>query len=607
MLRKVLVAGIIALCLLGGIVSGNVFAQDASPTVSPTPGLNAPTTISPSPGATFSPAPGLTPPATVAPGATFSPAPGLTPPATLSPGATFSPAPELTPPATLSPGATFSPAPGLTPPATLSPEATLSPTPGLTAPDSTAPSGLQTPVPPGVIAPAPIAPPDASRQEASPATLAEPKIDTGDTAWMLISSALVLLMTPGLAFFYGGLVRSRNVLNTMMMSLLLMALVGVTWTLWGYSLAFDVAKENLNANNFAQGIEQFIGGLDWVFLHNVAADQPDPIGYAGTVPHQAFMVYQMMFAIITPALISGAIVERISFKAYFWFMLLWSTFIYSPLAHWVWGKGWIGALGALDFAGGTVVHISSGVSALVAVWLIGPRKTYPDRPAAPHNVPYVLLGIGLLWFGWFGFNGGSALAAGGLATVAFVTTMVSTAAGGLTWMIVEWVLRAKPTAVGIASGFLAGLVGITPAAGYVSPVGAILIGSITAVCCFYAVSLRAKLQFDDSLDTFGVHGTGGTIGALLTGIFATKAVNSAGDNGLLFGNPGQLWEQFVGVIATYIFAAIGTFVILKILGLFMPLRVKPIVEDQGLDINEHGEEGYGEEFASGLSLTSTRE
>ncbi len=569
MLRKVLVAGIIALCLLGGIVSGNVFAQDASPTVSPTPGLNAPTTISPSPGAALTPTPGLTAPATVSPGATLNPTPGLTAPATISP----------------------------------SPEATLSPTPGLTVPDSTAPSGLPSPAPPGVIAPAPIAPPDASRQEASPATEAAPKIDTGDTAWMLISSALVLLMTPGLAFFYGGLVRSRNVLNTMMMSLLLMALVGVTWTLWGYSLAFDVAKENLNADNFAQGIEQFIGGLDWVFLNNVAADQPDPIGYAGTVPHQVFMVYQMMFAVITPALISGAIVERISFKAYFWFMLLWSTFIYSPLAHWVWGKGWIGALGALDFAGGTVVHISSGVSAVIAVLMIGPRKTYPDRPAAPHNVPYVLLGIGLLWFGWFGFNGGSALAAGGLATVAFVTTMISTAAGGLTWLIVEWVLRGKPTAVGIASGFLGGLVGITPAAGYVTPVGAILIGSITSVCCFYAVSLRAKLQFDDSLDTFGVHGTGGTIGALLTGVFATKAVNSAGDNGLLFGNPGQLWEQFVGVIATYIFAAIGTFVILKILGLFMPLRVKPIVEEQGLDINEHGEEGYGEEFASGLSFT----
>lgn len=436
----------------------------------------------------------------------------------------------------------------------------------------------------------------AQAQEAA----AKNPIDTGDTAWMLVSSALVLLMTPGLAFFYGGLVRSRNVLNTMMMSLILMALVGVTWVLWGYSIAFDVSTPA--TEGFAKGFESLIGGLDWMFLNNVGADKPDPIGYAGTIPHQVFMVYQMMFAIITPALISGAIVERMSFKAYFWFILLWSTFIYSPLAHWVWGRGWLGAMGALDFAGGTVVHISSGVSAVVAAFVIGPRKDFMIKPHAPHNVPYVLLGIGLLWFGWFGFNGGSALASGSLATVAFVATMVATSAGGLTWAVVEWVLRGKPTAVGIASGFLAGLVGITPAAGFVTPIGGLLIGSITAVCCFYAVSLRAKLEFDDSLDTFPVHGVGGTVGAILTGIFATKAVNSAGNDGLLFGNPGQLLTQIIGVVATYIFAAVGTFVILKILGAVMELRVKPAAEDQGLDINEHGEEGYGEEFASGLSV-----
>lgn len=425
--------------------------------------------------------------------------------------------------------------------------------------------------------------------------------DTGDTAWMLASSGLVLFMTPGLAFFYGGLVRSRNVLNTMMMSLLLMALVGVTWVLWGYSLAFDVSTPI--SDGFAKGIEQFIGGLDWVFLNNVTADKPDPIGYAATIPHPVFMVYQMMFAIITPALISGAIVERISFKAYFWFILLWSTFIYSPLAHWVWGRGWLGAIGALDFAGGTVVHISSGVSAVVAAWMIGSRKDFLIKPHAPHNVPYVLLGIGMLWFGWFGFNAGSALGAGSLAAVAFVATMVATSAGGLTWMIMEWILRGKPTAVGIASGFLAGLVGITPAAGFVTPLSAILIGSITAVCCFFAVSLRAKLQFDDSLDTYPVHGVGGTVGAILTGVFATTTVNSAGFDGLLYGNPAQLIPQIVGVVATYIFAAVGTFVILKILSLFMSLRVKPVVEDQGLDINEHGEEGYGQSFASGLSFS----
>lgn len=426
-------------------------------------------------------------------------------------------------------------------------------------------------------------------------------LDTGDTAFMLMSSALVLLMTPGLAFFYGGLVRSRNVLNTMMMSLLLMALVGVSWVFWGYSLAFAPTSITPGADP-AYTSNFLIGSLQWAFLNGVAFDQPDPVGYAGTIPHQVFMIYQMMFAIITPALISGAIVERISFKAYFWFVLLWSTFIYSPLAHWVWGKGWIGTFGALDFAGGTVVHISSGVSAVVAVWMIGSRKNYPSQPTIPHNVPYVLLGIGLLWFGWFGFNAGSALSAGALATVAFVSTSVATSAGGLTWMIFEWVLRGKPTAVGIASGFLAGLVGVTPAAGFVTPVGAILMGSITAVVCFFAVSLRAKFQFDDSLDTYSIHGVGGTIGAILTGIFATKAVNEFGDNGLLFGNPIQLWEQLVGVIATYIFAAVGTFVILKVISLFMPLRVKELAEEQGLDINEHGEEGYGEEFAGGFEL-----
>ena len=431
------------------------------------------------------------------------------------------------------------------------------------------------------------------------AAVASSAIDSGDTAWMLVSSALVLLMTPGLAFFYGGLVRSRNVLNTMMMSLVMMGVIGVTWTLWGYSLAFDVSTPV--SEGFGKGIETFIGGFDWMFLNKVTADTPDPIGYAPTIPHQVFMVYQMMFAIITPALISGAIVERVTFKTYFWFVLLWSTFIYSPLAHWVWGRGWLGAMGALDFAGGTVVHISSGVSAVVAAWMIGPRKDYLNKPHTPHNVPYVLLGIGMLWFGWLGFNGGSALGSGSLATVAFVTTMISAAAGGLTWTIVEWVLRGKPTAVGIASGFLAGLVGITPAAGFVLPVGALLIGSITSVCCFFAVSFRAKLGFDDSLDTFPVHGVGGTVGAILTGVFATKAVNAAGNDGLFAGNPGLIVTQFVGVLATYVFAAVGTFVILKILGQFMELRVASSAEDQGLDIGLHGEEAYGEDFAGGFS------
>ena len=355
--------------------------------------------------------------------------------------------------------------------------------------------------------------------------------NSADTAWLLVSSAMVLFMTPGLAFFYGGFVRAKHMLNTVMMSFVMMGIVGVIWTLWGYSLAFAPGNK-------------VIGGLDWLFLNNVkpeagyylAKDVMTNLGdvglffvdavkgsptegfgsYAPTIPHQLFMVYQMMFAIITPALISGAIVERVSFKAYFWFMILWAGILYPIFAHMVWGVG--GALGvngglkALDFAGGTVVHISSGVSALVAAWVIGPRKTYPNQPAAPHNVPFILLGAGMLWFGWFGFNGGSALAANGVATTAFVTTQISAASAALVWVILEWVLRGKPTAVGIATGAVAGLVGITPGAGFVTPIAALLIGAITSTACFFAVSIKAKMQFDDSLDTFPVHGVGGTVG-----------------------------------------------------------------------------------------------
>jgi Amt family ammonium transporter len=434
---------------------------------------------------------------------------------------------------------------------------------------------------------------------------------SGDTGFMLLAAALVLLMTPGLAFFYGGFVRSRNVLNTMMMSFILMALVGTCWVLWGYSLAF------------APGTP-FIGGLQWLFLNGVSLetagylDGSEPatvVSYAPTIPHQGFMIYQAMFAIITPALISGAIVERISFKAYFWFVLIWSTVIYSIIAHMVWAKGGFlglyGGLGALDFAGGTVVHISSGVSALVAAWVIGPRKTYPHQPAAPHNVPFILIGAGLLWFGWFGFNAGSALASGDLATIAFVTTNTSAASGALMWIILEWVLRGKPTAVGIATGAVAGLVGITPAAGFVTPLSALLIGAITATACFFAVLFKAKLQFDDSLDTFPIHGVGGTVGAILAGVFATKLVNPAGGNGLLFGetgmlfqgnDPSQVFKQIVGVLITYVLAGVGTFIILKILDATIGLRVDAEAEYQGVDINEHGEEGYGEELIAGLSF-----
>lgn len=432
---------------------------------------------------------------------------------------------------------------------------------------------------------------------------ADAAVVQGDTAFMLISAALVLLMTPGLAFFYGGFVRSRNVLNTMMMSFILMGIVGVSWIVWGYSLSF------------APGTP-FIGGLQWFLLNGVGLEttgylegsQPaEVVSYAGTIPHQAFMIYQAMFAIITPALISGAIVERISFKAYFWFIVLWSGILYPIFAHMVWAKGGFlglyGGLGALDFAGGTVVHISSGVAALVAAWVIGPRKTFPNQPAAPHNVPYILLGAGILWFGWFGFNAGSALASGSLATVAFVATNTSAAAAALAWIILEWVLRGKPTAVGIATGAVAGLVGITPAAGFVEPKAAILIGVLTSTACFFAVSLKAKLQFDDSLDTFPVHGVGGTIGAILTGVFATKSVNPLGANGLLYGNPSQLLTQIEAVVIAYILSAIGTFALLKILDATIGLRVHPDAEFQGVDINEHGEEGYGEELAAGFTMS----
>ncbi|WP_442948452.1 ammonium transporter [Nostoc sp.] len=429
--------------------------------------------------------------------------------------------------------------------------------------------------------------------------------DTGDTAFMLISAALVLLMTPGLAFFYGGFVRSRNILNTLMMSFVLMAIVGVTWILWGYSLAF------------APGLP-FIGGLQWLGLNGVGLEITDylkgsnpaeVVSYAGTIPHQTFMIYQAMFAIITPALISGAIVERISFRAYSLFVLLWSTFVYAPLAHMVWAKGGFlglyGGLGALDFAGGTVVHISSGVSALVAAIVIGPRKTHPDRLSPPHNVPFILLGASLLWFGWFGFNAGSALSVAGgtsgnlvtnVATTAFVATNAAAAAAALMWLILEGVLRGKPTAVGAATGAVAGLVGITPAAGFVTPLSAILIGFITAFVCFYAVSFKHKLEIDDALDTYPVHGVGGTVGAILTAIFATTQVNGGGKEGVLRGNFGELGIELAAIAVAYAIAGVGTWIILKVIDATVGLRVKEEAELQGLDINEHGEEGYNSEF-----------
>jgi ammonium transporter, Amt family len=426
-----------------------------------------------------------------------------------------------------------------------------------------------------------------------------PKIDTGDTAWILTSSALVLLMTPGLAFFYGGLVRGKNALNTLMMSFVALGVIGVQWTVYGYSLAFSPGSP-------------FLGGLSWVGLQGVA--QTPNGDYSVTIPHLAFMVFQMMFALITPALISGAIVGRMKFKTYVVFILLWATFVYDPVAHWVWSiasvtgadgktetmKGFLGAAGALDFAGGTVVHITAGVSALIAAIILGPRKGYGSAPMLPHNVPFVMLGAGLLWFGWFGFNAGSALGANGVATQAFVTTNVATAAALCAWLLLEAIF-AKPSAVGGATGAVVGLVAITPAAGFVTPLSAIAIGGIAAVVSYVAVQLKKKTSIDDSLDVFSCHGLGGITGAILTGVFCTKSVNPAGADGLLYGNPGQVAIQAYAVGVSIAIAALGTAVIMIALKFTMGLRPSENEEMEGLDVAEHGEEAYIG-LASGYSL-----
>jgi Amt family ammonium transporter len=441
---------------------------------------------------------------------------------------------------------------------------------------TTAPIFAQEPQPPSTEpAPGAVAP-----QPPAPAPAAAPKIDSGDTAWMLTSSALVLMMTiPGLFLFYGGLVRGKNVLGTIMHSFIIVGLISIQWVLWGYSLAFG------------PDVGGIIGSLAWFGLSGVGTD---PNGdYAKTIPHLAFMIYQMMFAIITPALITGTFAERIKFSTFLVFTLLWATFIYDPLAHWVWGvKGWIRELGALDFAGGTVVHISSGISALVAAIMFGRRIGYGQEAMPPHNLPFSVIGAALLWVGWFGFNAGSALAADGIATMAFVVTHVATAAAALSWMAMDWIFRGKPTVLGAASGAVAGLVAITPASGFVGPISAIWIGIGGGILCSIACSLKPKLGYDDSLDVVGVHGVGGTWGALATGLFASKAINPAGNDGLFFGNPGQLWVQFVAVAATWIFAIVGTLIILSILKALMGLRIPEEDEHLGLDLSQHDEKGY---------------
>ncbi len=408
-------------------------------------------------------------------------------------------------------------------------------------------------------------------EETDPAAM-----NSGDTAWVLTSAALVMAMVvPGLAFFYGGLVNQRNALSTMMHSFFVLALISVQWVLWGYTLSFG------------SDIGGIIGGFDYLGFNGVGQEA------SGTIPHLAFAVFQGMFAAITAALITGGFAERMRFPAFILFTLLWTTLVYDPLAHMVWGAGWLAELGALDFAGGTVVHISSGVSALVAAYVIGKRQGYPASIRPPHNVPFTVMGAALLWFGWFGFNAGSALAADGLAAHAFVATHTATGAATLAWVAIEWALRGKPTVLGAATGAVAGLVAITPAAGFVDVWASIVIGLGAGLVGYWGVNwLKARLGADDALDVFGVHGLAGTWGALATGIFANTAVNPAGANGLLFGNPSQFVAQLISVVAGWVIAAIGTFVILKVVGAITPLRVSREEEMTGLDQTIHGEEAY---------------
>ncbi len=408
-----------------------------------------------------------------------------------------------------------------------------------------------------------------------------PEINAGDTAWLLASAALVMLMTPALGFFYGGLVRRKNVLSTLMHSWFILALISVQWVLWGYSLAFSP--------DTGLGI---IGGLSWIGLNGVG--QEPNADYAGSVPHLAYMAFQMMFAVITPALITGAFAERKRFKAFVLFSLLWATFVYDPVAHWVWGTGgWLRALGTLDFAGGTVVHITSGISALVCAMVLGKRRKAGTESFDPHDLTMVVLGAGLLWFGWFGFNAGSALTAGGLAANAFVVTNTAAAMAALTWMTVSWIVHRRPSVLGAAAGAVAGLVAITPASGYVNVAASIIIGLGAGGLCFFAVNLiKERVGIDDALDVFGVHGIGGTWGAIATGIFATIAVNTAGADGLIYGNPQQLLTQLIAVLVSWVYSGVMTFIILKAIDAVIGVRVPEEEEVLGLDTTQHGEVAY---------------
>lgn len=412
-------------------------------------------------------------------------------------------------------------------------------------------------------------------------------ISAGDTAWMLVASGLVLLMVPGLAFFYGGLVRSKSALNTMLMSLAALSLITVQWVLFGYSLAFGDGTS-------------WIGSLAWAGMRGV--DGGANPTYAAALPHIVFAAFQGMFAGIAVALFSGAVIDRMRFAAYLVFGLLWSTLVYDPLAHWVWGDGgWLRSMGALDFAGGTVVHISAGVTALVLALVLGPRREFGRTPNVPHNVPFALLGAGLLWFGWFGFNAGSALAADGIAANALMTTHTCAAAALITWLLIEYSRTGRATAVGAATGAVVGLVAITPAAGFVTPLSALAVGMLAAPCSFYALQFRSKTQVDDTLDVFACHGVAGVVGALLTGVFASKAVNPNGADGLLAGNPQLLGIQALAVSATIVFVGAASVTILTALRRVMPLRVSVDAELSGIDVAEHGEEAYHDGDLSDLA------
>jgi Amt family ammonium transporter len=406
-------------------------------------------------------------------------------------------------------------------------------------------------------------------------------MNQADTAWMLISTALVLLMTPALAFFYGGLVRSKNALNTMMMSFISLGFVGVLWALVGYSLALSPG------NNW-------IGDMSFALLNGVGiANTGSILGDALTIPHALYMAFQATFCIITAALISGAIVERMNFKAYLLFISLWSVAVYAPLAHWVWGGGWLADMGAWDFAGGTVVHVNAGVAALVAAIVVGKRSDYGSASVLPHNIPTVLLGAGLLWFGWFGFNAGSALAASPIASLAFVTTMLAPAATLVVWTFLDIARSGKPTAVGCATAIVVGLVAITPAAGFISPMNALILGAIAAVPSYLGLMIRARTSLDDSLDVVAAHGVGGTVGALLTGVFADRSLNGLFD-GALFGNPAQVGIQAAAVGTAIVYSGVVSFILLKLIALVMPLRAPLADESIGLDIAAHGEEAYNQ-------------